>query len=89
MGFTHICGQSSNGESLLVRHTEGKRLRATLRALKAASMRGPHRPVAEQGAWLHQVLRGYFAHHAVPTNLHTLLGMRAEAIRHWRRALNR
>ena len=27
-----------------------------------------HQPIPEQGRWLAQVVRGYFAYHAVPTN---------------------
>jgi RNA-directed DNA polymerase len=26
-----------------------------------------HQPIPEQGRWLAQVVRGYFAYHAVPT----------------------
>ena len=89
LGFVHACGRTQSGKYLIVRHTEGKRVRARLQAVKAVLMRRRHRPIPEQGAWLGQVLRGYFAYHAVPTNLHTLLGMRAEVTRQWRRALNR
>lgn len=89
LGFVHICGQSSKGSFLLVRHTDGKRMRSTLKAVKAKLMRGRHQPIPKQGAWLGQVLRGYFAYYAVPTNAHALIGMRAEVTRQWRRALNR
>jgi RNA-directed DNA polymerase len=27
-----------------------------------------HEPIPEQGVWLKQVVRGFFAYHAVPTN---------------------
>jgi hypothetical protein len=35
-----------------------------------------HQPIPEQGRWLAQVVRGYFAYHAVPTN-----GLRISAFR--------
>jgi RNA-directed DNA polymerase len=89
LGFVHACGRSSNGRFLIVRHTDEKRRRATLKAVKTELMRRRHRPIPEQGAWLGQVLRGYFAYYAVPTNLHSLVAMRTEVTRHWRRALNR
>ena len=31
-----------------------------------------HQPIPEQGAWLAQVVRGFFAYHAVPTNFPAL-----------------
>ena len=33
-----------------------------------------HQPIPEQGRWLAQVIRGYFAYHAVPTNFAALSG---------------
>jgi RNA-directed DNA polymerase len=34
-----------------------------------------HQPIPEQGRWLAQVIRGYFAYHAVPTNFPALLAV--------------
>jgi hypothetical protein len=34
-------------------------------------------------------VRGYYAYHAVPTNLHRLNGFRTEVLRAWRHALRR
>ena len=31
-----------------------------------------HQPIPKQGRWLAQVVRGYFAYHAVPTNFPAL-----------------
>ena len=31
-----------------------------------------HQPIPEQGKWLKQVVTGYFAYHAVPTNSRAL-----------------
>ena len=43
-------------------------MRAKLRAIKEALERRRHEPIPLQGKWLGQVVRGYFAYHAVPTN---------------------
>jgi RNA-directed DNA polymerase len=43
-------------------------MRATLRRIKEELRRRMHEPIPEQGAWLKQVVRGFFAYHAVPTN---------------------
>jgi hypothetical protein len=48
-----------------------------------------HQPISEVGAWLGQVVRGYFNYHAVPTNYETLAGFRYHVMRHWHRALHR
>jgi group II intron reverse transcriptase/maturase len=68
LGFTHICGQSRRGRFLLKRKTCRKRMRAKLKALKGELRRRMHAPIAVQGRWLAQVLRGYFGYFAVPTN---------------------
>jgi len=89
LGFTHICGRTRNGKFLLMRRTMRERLRARLRELKGELMRRRHLSVPEQGKWLGQVVRGYFAYHAVPTNINALQAFRTQAERHWHFALAR
>ena len=43
-------------------------MRAKLKEVKKELRRRMHQPIPEQGRWLAQVVRGYFAYHAVPTN---------------------
>src|SRR3989442_2321591 len=69
LGFTHICATSREGKFLLVRRTMRERMRATLREVKANLRRRQHLPIPAQGRWLGAVVRGYFAYHAVPTNV--------------------
>jgi hypothetical protein len=87
LGLVHICGRSRRGRFLLTRHTDSKRMRATLQALKGAMGRRRHEPINEQGRWLGTVVRGYFAYHAVPTNGRVLGRLRTEVIRTWMRSL--
>jgi hypothetical protein len=89
LGFTHICAKTQAGRFLLARHTEKKRMRVKLREVKAEMQRRRHQPIPEQGRWLGQVVRGYFAYHAVPTNAHALAAFRSQLIRTWHRALRR
>ena len=66
-----------------MRHTIAKRMRAKLVEIKEALNRMRHVPVPEQGRWLGQVVRGYLAYHAVPTNSpedHVLLLSRRVAL---------
>ncbi len=48
-----------------------------------------HQPIPEQGKWLKQVVTGYFAYHAVPTNMSALDAFRHHVERLWLRALRR
>src|SRR5205807_719364 len=68
LGFTFICERNSRGQFLVKRITRRDRMRATLREIKEELRRRMHRPIPEQGAWIKQVVRGFFAYHAVPTN---------------------
>jgi len=89
LGFTHICGQSQAGKFLLLRHTIAKRQRAKLQAVKSEIRVRQHLPIPVQGAWLADVLRGYFAYYAVPTNIRSLDIFRTQVGRYWFRALRR
>ena len=68
LGLTHICGRSRRGKFLLHRRSRRDRVRAKLKEIKEALRRRMHQPIPEQGKWLGQVVRGFFAYHAVPTN---------------------
>ena len=46
-----------------------------------------HQPVREQGKWRGQVVRGFFAYHAVPTNTRALNAFRHRVMDLWRRSL--
>jgi RNA-directed DNA polymerase len=64
-------------------------MRARLRAIKGELWRKMHEPIPEQGRWLGQVVRGYFAYHAVPTNTKSLSAFRHHVTDLWRRSLRR
>jgi group II intron reverse transcriptase/maturase len=89
LGFSHICGRSKRGFFQLKRKSRQDRMRAKLRAIKEALWRRRHEPIAQQGRWLHQVVRGYFAYHAVPTNVASLSAFRHHVVDLWRRTLKR
>jgi hypothetical protein len=89
LGFTHICAKTKAGTFLLARHTVKKRMQAKLQEVKSELQIRRHQSIPEQGRWLGQVLRGYFAYHAVPTNIRALSSFRTQVIRTWHRALRR
>jgi group II intron reverse transcriptase/maturase len=89
LGFLHICDRTRGGSFRLRRKTRPDRMRARLRAIKVTLRRHWHAPLAQQGRWLQQVMRGYFAYHAVPTNFRSLRAFRWSVLELWLRALRR
>ena len=89
LGFIFICGRSRRGAFQLQRKTRGDRMRAKLRQIKEELRRRMHEPIPVQGQWLRQVVRGYFAYHAVPTNSRALGAFRYHVTNLWRRTLRR
>ena len=64
-------------------------MRARLRQIKEALRKRMHEPIPVQGQWLRQVVRGYFAYHAVPTNAQRLAAFRYHVTILWHRTLRR
>ncbi len=89
LGFVFICGTTRRGGYLLQRKSRGDRMRATLQAIKVKLRQCMHAPIPEQGRWLRAVVMGYFAYHAVPTNVRALGAFRYHVINLWRRTLRR
>ena len=89
LGFTFICGKSRQGHFQLKRKTRRDRMRATLQEVKDELRRRMHQPIPEQGQWLRQVVTGFFAYHAVPTNSAALSAFRYHVTGLWRRSLRR
>ena len=89
LGFTFICGKSRQGKFLLKRKTRHDRMKAKLKEVKGELRRRMHQPIPEQGRWLRQVVTGFFAYHAVPTNSRALQTFRNNVLDLWRRTLRR
>lgn len=89
LGFTLICGRSRKGGFLIHRKTRADRMRVTLARVKAELRKRMHQSIPEQGHWLQQVVRGYFAYHAVPTNTWAIGAFRNHVIAAWKRSLSR
>jgi RNA-directed DNA polymerase len=89
LGFTLICGKSRRGNFLIKRKTRRDRMTAKLKEVKEELRQRMHQPIPEQGTWLRQVVTGFFAYHAVPTNFRALGAFRLHITRLWRRVLRR
>jgi RNA-directed DNA polymerase len=89
LGFVFICGKSRRGDFQIRRKSRGDRMMAKLREIKEALRQRVHVPVPEVGRWLAQVVAGYFAYHAVPTNSPALSAFRYHVVVLWHRQLCR
>ena len=89
LGFVFICGKSRRGAFQLQRKTRRDRMRGKLRQIKEQLRKRMHAPIPEQGRWLKQVVTGFFAYHAVPTNFRALAAFRYHVTDLWRRTLRR
>jgi RNA-directed DNA polymerase len=89
LGFTFICGRSRRGNFLLKRKSRRDRVKVKLKEIKQELWRQMHWPIPEQGKWLSQVIRGFFAYHAVPTNFAVLGKFRHQITWLWLRTLRR
>jgi group II intron reverse transcriptase/maturase len=89
LGFTFISGKSRQGKFLVHRKSRRDRVQAKLTEIKEELRRRMHGPIREQAEWLKQVVTGFFAYHAVPTNGRTLGAFRHHVIALWRRTLRR
>jgi RNA-directed DNA polymerase len=89
LGFVLICAKSRRGDFQIKRKSRRDRMRTKLREIKEELRRRRHRPVVETGEWLRQVVSGYFAYHAVPTNGASLEAFRYHVVVLWQRQLCR
>ena len=89
LGFTFICGKTRAGKFLIRRKTRIDRMQAKLQEIKEELRRRMHQPIPEIGKWLRQVVTGYLAYHAVPTNSRAMAAFCHHVTDLWRRALRR
>jgi RNA-directed DNA polymerase len=89
LGFVLICDKSRRGDFRIRRKSRRDRMRAKLREIKEGLRHRRHRPIPETGKWLAQIVAGYFAYHAVPTNSPALSAFRYHVLVLWHRQLCR
>ena len=89
LGFTFIVGRNTRGKFQLCRKTRRDRMQAKFKEIKEELRRRRHQPIPQQGAWLKQVVAGFFAYHAVPTNSRALRTFRIGVETLWWRSLRR
>ena len=89
LGFVFISGKSRQGDFQIRRKSRGDRMMAKLQEIKEALRKRRHEPIPEVGKWLAQIVAGYFAYHAVPTNSTALSAFRYHVAVLWHRQLCR
>ena len=89
LGFTHICGRTRRGAFTILRRTARKKFQAKLKDLAQQLLAKRHHDLAEVGAWLQSVYRGWNQYYAVPGNYPSLARFQ-KALQHmWLRTLRR
>ena len=89
LGFTHISGKTRRGDFTIHRNTSRKKFHAKLADLKEKLSRRRHDDLAQVGAWLHSVYRGWCQYYAVPGNYTRLQQFRDAIQDRWLRTLRR
>jgi RNA-directed DNA polymerase len=89
LGFVLICGKSRRGDFQIKRKSRPDRMRAKLREIKEGLRQRWHVSIPDTGKWLGQVVAGYFAYHAVPTNSAAIGAFRRQVTVLWHRRLCR
>jgi len=89
LGFVLICDKSRRGDFRIRRKSRRDRMCAKLREIKEGLRHRMHRPIPETGKWLAQIVAGYFAYHAVPTNSPALSAFRYHVLVLWHRQVCR
>ena len=72
LGFTHISGKTRRGDFAILRKTSRKKFQTKLVALREQLIRRRHDDLAQVGAWLQSVFRGWCQYYAVPGNYQRL-----------------
>ena len=89
LGFTHISGKTRRGDFTIHRRTSRKKFQAKLIALKEQLNRNRHDDLAEVGAWIQSVFRGWCQYYAVPGNYDRLRQFREAIQAMWLNVLRR
>ena len=89
LGFTHYCRRTRRGRFGLGRKPITKRVKRTLKRIKAELLRRMHHDIYDVARWLGQVIRGWLGYYAVPTSSLSLKSFihRVEVI--WLKVLRR
>jgi len=89
LGFTHISGKTRKGDFTIHRKTSRKKFHAKLLVLKGELSLRIHEDLAQTGAWLQSVFRGWCQYYAVPGNYPRLQQFRDAIQDMWLRTLRR
>jgi hypothetical protein len=89
LGFTHICGKTSQGWFTVLRQTMRKRWQAKLQEVKIELKRRMHLPVPEVGSYLRSVILGHTRYYGVPMNTERIRAFRWAIGRLWWQVLRR
>lgn len=88
LGFTHYCTWSRQGNFIVGRKTEKKRLKRSIENLQEMMRKIRHEPIKVQANRINQMLQGHYAYYGVAGNLKCLTKVYQTVEKYWRRMLS-
>jgi group II intron reverse transcriptase/maturase len=89
LGFTHLWERSRKGRWVVKRKTARTRMTRAIRAVSTWCKKHRHRSIKLQHAAMSRKLKGHFGYYGITGNSRALARFRHEAIRSWRKWLDR
>ncbi|MEK4007726.1 hypothetical protein [Paenibacillus sp. FSL H3-0333] len=89
LGFTHYCTRNRQGNFMVGRKTEKKRLKRSMGNVQETMGRMQHEPLEVQAKKINQMLQGHYAYYGMAGNLKCLSKVYATTVTYWRKVLSR
>lgn len=89
LGFTHYCTRNRQGNYMVGRKTEKKRLKRSIGNVQETMRRMQHDPVELQALKINQMLQGHYAYYGMAGNMRCLNKVYAAAVTYWRKVLSK
>lgn len=88
LGFTHYCTRNRQGNFMVGRKTEKKRLKRSIGKVQETMRTIRHAPIELQASKINQMLRGHYAYYGMAGNMRCLIKVYQAAVIYWRRMLS-
>lgn len=88
LGFTHYCTRNRQGNFMIGRKTEKKRLKRSIGKVQETMRNIRHAPIEVQAAKINQMLQGHYAYYGMAGNMRCLVKVYQASVIYWRRMLS-
>lgn len=87
-GFTHDCTRNRQGNFMVGRKTEKKRLKRSIGNVQETMRSIRHEPIEVQANKINQMLQGHYAYYGMAGNMRSLIKVYQTSVTYWRRMLS-